>query len=145
MRRILFTLLCFIPLFPALLSIQAPAAGAETISLYERSLLEQINAYRAEHKLPALRFDARLNQLAREHSFTMSRQKRISHLDFRGRFQRSGSRLCVENVGTGNTYALKQFRSWQSSSAHDGNLLNANILRAGIAEIGTYVTFFACQ
>jgi len=130
----------------ALLPLSLPAAerGAGA-TLYGRTLLEQINLYRRDNGLHPLRFDANLIHLARTHSFAMSRQKMVGHANFDDRFARSGSRLCVENVGYNYTSPLKQFDAWSRSRGHDQNMLSPEITRAGIAEIGRYVTFFACK
>jgi uncharacterized protein YkwD len=143
----------FLPttLLAALLCLGHPFSGDaharehEQVSLYARTLLEQINNYRIYNGLPPLRFDARLNHLARSHSFAMFRQKRMSHSGFDERFRRSGSRMCVENVGWNYSTPLKQFDSWRHSRGHDENMLKEGIHYAGIAEIGKYVTFFACR
>lgn len=121
------------------------AAQNEGASLYGRTLLEQINLYRQDNGLNPLRFDARLIHLAKTHSFAMSQQKMVSHRNFNERFERSGSRLCVENVGWNYSTPLKQFDAWRQSSGHDQNMLKEGIAKAGIAEIGNYVTFFACK
>ncbi len=127
--------------------VQVPALRAESTdaTVYGRTLLAQINLYRQDSGLNPLTFDPGLIRLARTHSFTMFKQKRISHLDFNSRFERSGSRLCVENVGWNYTTPLKQFDAWRRSSGHDQNMITDGIRKAGIAEIGGYVTFFACQ
>ncbi|MCL1981441.1 MAG: CAP domain-containing protein [Proteobacteria bacterium] len=114
-------------------------------SLYARTLLEQINLYRRDNGLGSLRFDAQLARLAQYHSFEMFRQKMTSHRNFDQRFERSGSRMCVENVGWNFTNPLKQFDAWRQSSGHDQNMLKPELTKAGIAEIGNYVTFFACK
>lgn len=136
-------------LFGLLVLTAAPVpAGAvqnEGASLYGRTLLEQINLYRQDNGLNPLRFDARLIHLAKTHSFAMSQQKMVSHRNFNERFERSGSRLCVENVGGNYSTPLKQFDAWRQSSGHDQNMLHEGIAKAGIAEIGNYVTFFACK
>lgn len=126
--------------------LQTPAVQqGEGASLYGRTLLEQINLYRRDNGLTPLRFDAQLIHLAKNHSFAMSRQKLVGHNNFNERFERSGSRLCVENVGYNYTSPLKQFDAWRNSSGHDQNMLKAEITKAGIAEVGNYVTFFACK
>ena len=112
---------------------------------YSRILLEQINLYRMNNGLNSLRIDPVLGQLAKEHSSHMFRRKRISHRNFDERSDQAGSCLCVENVGWHYTTPLKQFDAWRKSSGHDQNMLTKGILKAGIAEIGGYVTFFACQ
>jgi len=126
-------------------SVRAGAMPDEGASLYGRTLLEQINLYRQDNGLNPLRFDANLIRLAKNHSFEMFQQKMVSHRNFNERFDRSGSRLCVENVGWNYTTPLKQFDAWRQSSGHDKNMLSEGITKAGIAEIGQYVTFFACK
>lgn len=128
-----------------LLPMTTAAAEKTGVTLYGRTLLEQINLYRRDNGLHPLRFDANLVHLAKTHSFAMSRQKMIGHANFDDRFARSGSRLCVENVGYNQTTPLKQFDAWSRSKGHDQNMLSPEITRAGIAEIGNYVTFFACK
>lgn len=126
-------------------SFQGWAMQDEGATLYGRTLLEQINLYRQDNGLNPLRFDANLIHLAKNHSFAMSQQKRVSHSKFNERFERSGSRLCVENVGWNYSNPLKQFDAWRRSSGHDQNMLKEGVYKAGIAEIGNYVTFFACK
>jgi uncharacterized protein YkwD len=127
----------------------SPASARELpdvgVSLYSRTLLEQINLYRQDNGLNPLRFDAQLNHLAKTHSFAMFQQKRMSHSKFDERFERSGSRLCVENVGWNYSTALKQFDGWRRSKGHDQNMLKDGVSKVGIAEVGNYVTFFACK
>lgn len=128
-------------------SLPAQCASFEEggASLYARTLLEQINNYRNDNGLASLRFDDRLNHLAMTHSFAMSRQKRMSHANFDERFQRSGSRMCVENVGWNYPTPLKLFDGWRHSSGHNENMLKDGVSYVGIAEVGKYVTFFACH
>ena len=134
----------------ALLCVVVAPLGARAMeddgsTLYARTLLEQINNYRQVNGLAPLRFDAGLTSLAKTHSFAMFQQKRMSHRNFDERFERSGSRLCVENVGWNYSNPLKQFDGWRHSSGHDENMLKDGVAKAGIAEIGKYVTFFACK
>lgn len=147
MRLKIFRFFLWGPL--ALLSIAGAAvptrAADDGSTLYDRTLLEQINNYRQVNGLNPLRFDVRLARLARTHSFEMFQQKRVSHLNFDQRFERSGGRLCVENVGWNYSTPLKQFDGWRHSSGHDENMLKEGVTRAGIAEINQYVTFFACN
>lgn len=117
----------------------------EGASLYARTLLEQINLYRQDNGLGPLRFDANLIRLARHHSFEMFRQKMLSHRNFDERFERADSRMCVENVGWNYRTPLKLFDGWRRSSGHNQNMLKEGVTRVGIADVGTYVTFFACQ
>jgi len=115
------------------------------VTPYGETLLAQINQYRQENGLNGLRFDPGLVRLAQKHSFEMFRDKRISHGNFNQRFERADSRLCVENVGWHYSNPLDIFAAWQGSRGHDQNMLREGINQAGIAEVGEYVTFFACK
>ncbi|MCL2340125.1 MAG: CAP domain-containing protein [Proteobacteria bacterium] len=141
-RSVLFAILLLLSLIP---SHKTALAQDEAASLYARTLLEQINRYRQDNGLGPLRFDANLIWLAKHHSFEMFRLKMMSHRNFDQRFDRSGSRMCVENVGWNYSTPLKQFDAWRQSSGHDQNMLKPEITKAGIAEVGNYVTFFACK
>jgi uncharacterized protein YkwD len=96
-RKLVFIIIGL--LVPAFGPFQVRAMDNQGATLYARTLLEQINLYRRDNGLHPLRFDANLIHLAKNHSFAMSQQKRVSHNNFKERFERSGSRLCVENVG----------------------------------------------
>lgn len=141
-KALLFTVLL---LALANIPVQAKEARPAGVSLYGETLLAQINIYRQENGLNGLRFDPGLIQLAQKHSYEMFQQKRIGHSNFNQRFERSNSRLCVENVGWNFTNPLKMFDSWRASRGHDENMLKEGITKAGIAEVGDYVTFFACK
>lgn len=138
-------------LLPAMIMLLAggPAAAREPtpagVTPYGRTLLAQINLYRRDSGQSELVFDPSLGKAARSHSFQMFQQKRISHADFKERFTRSGSRLCVENIGHSSAGAFKLFDAWHGSVGHDRNMLVEDLRKAGIAEVGGYVTFIACQ
>lgn len=147
MRRYLISIaMLFLLVFPLLpRTAFSRSQNQQIIPPYASTLLELINNYRRYYGLSPLRFDARLNNLARKHSFDMFRQKRMSHKGFQDRFRRSGRRMCVENVGWNYTTPLKQFDGWRHSRGHDENMLNKDIHYAGISQVGQYVTFFACR
>lgn len=126
---------------PAAAGEKAPAG----VTPYGRTLLAQINLYRRDSGLGELVFDPALVKSARTHSFQMFQQKRLTHLGFKRRFAQSGSRLCVENIGQGSADAFKLFDAWHGSVGHDRNMLVEGLRKAGIAEVGGYVTFLACQ
>jgi uncharacterized protein YkwD len=126
-------------------SVAARGPTPPGVTPFGRTLLAQINLYRRDQGLSELTFDPALVKMARTHSFRMFQQKRLSHLDFKQRFARSGSRLCVENIGRDYANALKQFDGWRGSVGHDRNMLTPDLRKAGIAEVGGYVTFIACQ
>ena len=112
---------------------------------YNLALLEQINLYRMEQKLNQLRIDAILTQLAQKHSLTMFQKQKTSHLKFAERFRQVDSLLCVENVGWNYSSPQSLFEDWRRSSDHNQNMLKKELNMVGIAEVGKYVTFFACN
>ena len=86
-----------------------------------------------------------LNAIAIEHSAQMAQQRRLSHDGFQQRFDRTGSQLCVENVGWNFPHAEAQLDGWRASGGHHRNLLEPRVARMGIARARTFVTFFACS
>ena len=136
-------------LFLWLLPVAECTAGSlktpEEDTGYSLALLEQINLYRKENGLNRLQFDRTLAQLAKSHSLDMYQKQRMSHDDFEARFRQAGSNLCVENVGWNYSSPAQMFDGWRRSSGHNQNMLKQGVTRAGIVEIGTYVTYFACK
>ena len=114
-------------------------------SLYETELLHRINHYRTENGLNGLSFDRILNRLARSHSRYMNKKDILCHDNFEDRFKECGRSSCVENVGWNSPTPGDQLRAWENSKGHNANLLNRKIRYAGIAKVGDYVTFFACD
>jgi uncharacterized protein YkwD len=108
-------------------------------------LVELINDYRTQQGLAPLAFTEDLELLATEHSASMASLGQLSHDGFRARFQRTASKICVENVGW--NYATPQglLAGWQRSPAHHRNLLEPKVVRMGVAADARYVTFFACR
>jgi len=138
---------------PAVGAAQAPgerqlaavlAPGEHAAGPYARHLAQLINDYRARNGLAPLDLVADLNLLAAEHSAQMAEMRRLSHDGFRGRFDRTTARLCVENVGVNFPHAEAQLDGWRASPGHHRNLLEAKIVRMGIAQSRNFVTFFAC-
>jgi len=112
---------------------------------YSRVLLERINLYRLEHGLNPLRPDPGLARLARGHCTEMFQRRKMNHRHFKDRQAQAGSRLCIENVGWNFISPLQMFDGWRESRGHNRNLLEDRVNRVGIAEIGRYVTYFACD
>jgi len=112
---------------------------------YSLDLFEQINLYRLSMGMKRLRLDPKLVRLAKEHSKMMFRKQQMSHNNFEERFTQADSQLCVENVGWNYNLPQEMFEGWRRSSGHNRNMLKKEVNRAGIAEVGRYVTFFACK
>ena len=114
-------------------------------SAYETRLLHRINQYRTENGMNTLSFDRTLNRLARSHSLYMKEKNILCHDNFEARFRECGRSSCVENVGWNSPTPGDQLLAWENSKRHNANLLGSKIRYAGIAKVGAYVTFFACD
>jgi uncharacterized protein YkwD len=117
----------------------------EAPDYYSLTLFDRINRYRMTCGLDALQWDSGLARLARDHSINMLRREKSSHRGFDKRHQQAGSRICIENVGWNYPSPLHMFEGWRRSEGHNQNLLNDRVNRVGIAEVGRYVTYFACM
>lgn len=131
--------------FSAGLPAAAAAQPAASVSAFTRHVAELINDYRRQHGLGPLDIADELVALADEHSISMSQRRQLSHEGFRDRFQRSRSRVCVENVGWNHRTPEALFEGWKMSPLHHRNLLDPGVSRMGIASAARYVTFFACR
>jgi uncharacterized protein YkwD len=123
-----------------------PSANAASPKLdrAEHRALRLINAYRAEHGLPKLRVNKRLNRTAHWMARDMGRYNYFSHDDRFGRspFQRldafgyRGNDLWRgENLAAGLPDAVGTVTQWRNSPTHDANLLRSNFRAAGIARV----------
>jgi len=128
------------------MSIASAAAGSGAIATgYAQRLASLINDYRQQHGLSPLRVADDLASIATEHSIRMADQRRLSHDGFRGRFDRTNARVCVENVGWNFPFPEAQLQGWRASPGHHRNLLEPKVARMGLAVAGPYVTYFACS
>jgi len=132
-------------LFAVMMFSGALLATPASAGQFEKDLLVRINSYRAIHKLKPLAASVDLDVLAREHNQTMQKDDKLSHDGFKGRFERSGSNACVENVGWNHETPLSLFNGWKNSPGHNKNMLSPQVHRAGIVKTGPYVTYFACK
>lgn len=121
------------------------AIPEEAPDYYSLTLFDHINRYRTTCGLEALQWDSGLAQLARDHSINMFRREKSSHRGFDKRHKLAGSWICVENVGWNYPSPQHMFEGWRRSEGHNHNLLNERVNRVGIAEVGRYVTYFACM
>ena len=112
---------------------------------YANELLEIVNQYRTSNKLRPLSEDKKLTDLAKKHSAEMHSRGVLNHDNFEERFKKSERDYCIENVGWNFRSARDQFIAWQASEGHNKNMLAQRIRYVGIARIGAYVTFFACD
>jgi len=75
----------------------------------------------------------------------MNEKDILCHDNFEDRFRKCERSSCVENVGWNSPGPGAQLLAWKASRGHNANLLNRKIRYAGIAKVGAYVTFFACD
>jgi uncharacterized protein YkwD len=119
--------------------------GAERAESFVQQLAALINDYRRQQGLQALLPAAELVSLADEHSEAMASQRVLTHEGFRHRHARSGSKVCVENLGWNHRSPQALLEGWRQSPGHHRNLLNPKVERVGIAARERFVTFFACR
>lgn len=119
-------------------------ACAQSVDGFGRHLAELINRYRESHGLSPLALAQDLVTLAAEHSTDMATRRQLTHAGFRDRFNRSGSRVCVENVGWNYPTAEALLEGWRHSPEHHRNLLEPKVARMGVVADARFVTFFAC-
>lgn len=131
-------------IFCAILVI-ACSAFAIGLNRFEAETLDHINKYRAEHRLAPLMFNEKLQMLAREHSREMYQSHTLGHQNFMQRYRESGRRACAENAGVNSPTPQNQFVGWRNSPNHQRNLVDRKVKYAGVAKVGPYVTFFACD
>ena len=122
----------------------AAAVGAASDADYSQRLATLVNEYRASHQLPALAVDARIANLAHEHSAAMAKSRKMGHAGFPERVKRSGLAMCVENVGWNYATPEQQFEAWRTSPGHDRNMLDPRVERIGTGVDAAYVTMIAC-
>lgn len=127
------------------ITVAVTPAQAQTMDGFGRHLADLINRYRERHGLAPLSIAQDLVALAGEHSAEMAARRRLTHDGFDDRHTRTGSRVCVENVGWNFPTAEALMDGWRYSPGHHRNLLEAKVSRMGIAVDARYVTFFACR
>lgn len=135
-----------VPLLCALVLLAVPfSAGAATMTTPETVLLHAMNHARAEHGLPALRFDAHLQRAAVAHSREMIASNTFAHGAFGSRLQRYKVTFSVagENLAWGTGTMAKAnaiVNEWLASPEHRANLLHGGWTRIGIGiATGTFL------
>jgi uncharacterized protein YkwD len=151
-----------VSLLAGLLALHAPIADARVfwstdpgnVSVIARNpealmlaVLAAVNQFRAEHHLPPVRLDPRLNQVAQAHADFMATHQTLSHTGANGlnpsqRLASVGYRwICIaENVAAGQTTAEEVVQDWIDSPRHRANILKAAVTDIGIGHNNTYWT-----
>ncbi len=127
-------------------------AGVESAVAGGGNLLQMVNRLRASEGLPALMEDARLEQVALQHSRDQAQLKKTSHFGVDGgsyayRLQQAGfSRTASESAAENVAYApnpggaQRALRAWGSSGNDRRHFLQPEHTHAGIAEVDGYWT-----
>jgi uncharacterized protein YkwD len=107
---------------------------------HEQAVVQEMNRVRAEHGLPALRFDDHLQRAAVAHSREMLANDVFEHGAFSARLHQFDvqSRVAGENLawGTGSTGSAKAIVSaWLASPEHRANLLRTSFRRVGVGDL----------
>jgi uncharacterized protein YkwD len=136
---------------------QPRIAGITRVSTLETSVLQQLNAIRAQHGLVPLKLSAKLSQVANDHSVQMGQDGYFAHEDATGaafwkRIERAypssgwkywavGENLLWSSPDVDGPGALKL---WMASPEHRKNILTAKWREIGISAVhvlaapGTY-------
>uniref|UniRef100_A0AAV1T9D5 SCP domain-containing protein n=1 Tax=Peronospora matthiolae TaxID=2874970 RepID=A0AAV1T9D5_9STRA len=118
----------------------APSSGLSSAEMGE--MLGRINAYRAQHGLPALSIDSRLVSAATLHSRDQANNCRMTHAGSNG--SRLGDRVkaqgydfetAAENVAGGQMTVEEVMTSWWNSPGHRANLLGKDVKNVGFGKV----------
>jgi uncharacterized protein YkwD len=127
-------------------AIASPQIQAASLSQLESSVLDDINAFRAQHGLAKLRLNPELTTAARAHSHQMAQQGYFAHESadgsafwkrMRGYYQSAHSWSVGENLlwsspGIDGARALKM---WLASPEHRKNLVNPSWREIGVSAV----------
>jgi len=124
---------------------------AQGQSVSEQYLFQAANAERAQHGLPALRWDATLVRAAKNHAIEMAKRQSISHqyageADLTQRGKVAGARFSTiaENVAMAPT-AIDIHDAWMKSPGHRANILDPQIDSVGISVLSRNGQLYAVQ
>lgn len=135
-RSLCLALLCLI-VCPAAANA---AVGDPAPDPEERAFCKQINTYRAQNGLPALKLSVSLTKASKWLSQDMARKDYFDHTDSLGRtFTRRISALGYtgpmrgENIAGGtNGSAVAMFNMWKNSAVHRKNMLSPSFKVLGV-------------
>ncbi|MBN8945009.1 MAG: CAP domain-containing protein [Rhizobiales bacterium] len=112
------------------------AASRQASTREAASAIQMINAYRASSWMGPLRLDPKLTAAAAEQSRAMAAAGTMSHDvggAFQARMRRHGIGDSAENIGYGYASVGEAVAGWRGSYAHNANMLNRLMTRAGFA------------
>ncbi len=116
------------------------AAGDPAPDSEERAFCKQINTYRAQNRLPALKLSVSLTKAAKWMSADMAKKNYFDHTDSLGRsfskrisaFGYAGGTRAENIAGGTNGSAAAMFSQWKASAAHRKNMLSPSYKVIGI-------------
>jgi uncharacterized protein YkwD len=119
--------------------IEGGQTGPATVNSAEAAA--KITEYRRSRGLPAVTVDARLTAIAASQVQAMARARQMSHSlggSFPSRLSRGGydALIAAENLAAGPRNLDEVIASWRASKGH-----NANLLKAGVTQIGIAVAY----
>ena len=121
------------------LAILLAAASASATETRPELLLAEINTVREQHGLKPLSAEARLAAAARDHAADMAARDFFDHRGPGGpglaaRVARAGYAYgrVAENIAAGQEHVREVVKTWMLSEGHRRNLLNAELVDAGI-------------
>ncbi|MGM0845369.1 MAG: CAP domain-containing protein [Bacillota bacterium] len=118
---------------------QTTEAENETLSQFEKQVVELTNNERAKAGLPALYIDSELSNVAREKSNDMQTKNYFSHTSptYGSPFDMMNSfdidyRAAGENIAMGQGTAEEVVKAWMNSDGHRKNILSSNFTHIGV-------------
>ena len=129
-------------------------AAAITIGVsapaYAEDMAQMISQYRREHGLSAVKIDPQLTAIAERQAKAMAASGIMDHGvagSFGSRLSGAHTGMAGENIAAGTKTWAETLRSWQNSSGHNANLLQARADSVGVAVARNkqtrYKTFWA--
>jgi len=119
--------------------IEGGQTGPATVNSADAAA--KITEYRRSRGLPAVTVDATLTAIAASQAQAMARARKMSHSlggSFPSRLNRGGydALIAAENLAAGPRNLDEAIASWRASKGH-----NANLLKAGVTQIGIAVAY----
>ncbi|WP_374466626.1 CAP domain-containing protein [Ferrovibrio sp.] len=121
-----------------LLALQGGNAAAQGVADWQASLLQAVNAARADARLPPLAWNPRLATAAAQHAADLQRCGKLAHegcdgSDLPRRLARAPYqyRAAAENLALCACDAASVVQLWLGSEGHRRNLLNPNVTELG--------------
>ena len=136
------TRICKLLMALAFMVTMVPSFSSATVEAgSQNQVLSAVNAIRANHRLPALRWHPSLQKAAREQAALMAKAGKMSHRVRRGqgfgaRMKRIGyGGLAAENIARGQPSLARVLRGWMNSPGHRRNMLHPRMRFLGLAAV----------